>query len=61
MLPVVMEECMLDQKKWKRSLFMELGSKLYYKLTSDDTPEFEIQAEHIYQAILNMIPVLHFA
>lgn len=56
MLPVVMEQCMLDQKKWKRSLFMELGSKLYYKLTDDDDSGFAVQAEQIFDALVKMLP-----
>ncbi len=56
MLPVVMETSMLDQKTWKRSLFMELGSKIYYKLTDDDDAAFTLQANQIFDAIEKMLP-----
>ena len=56
MLPVVMENSMLDQKKWKRSVFMELGSKLYYKLTDDDDDKFYEQAEALFDGLVKMLP-----
>ena len=56
MLPVVMEKVMLDQKKWKRSLFMDLGSKIYCKLTDDHEERFNCQATEVFQALLKVLP-----
>jgi hypothetical protein len=35
---------------------MELGSKLYYRLTDDDDIIFNIQAEQIFGALVKMLP-----
>ena len=41
MLPVVMEDSMLDTSKWHRSLGMTLRRRQYYKLTTNDDSDFD--------------------
>ena len=35
---------------------MELGSKLYYKLTDDDDDKFNEQAEALFDGLVKMLP-----
>jgi hypothetical protein len=55
MVPVVMEERMLNAREWKQELGAALATKLYVGLISDDEEEFNARCEEIYQRIRSVI------
>lgn len=55
MVPVVMEDRMLNSREWKQELGAALGGKLYVNMVSDDEVEFEARCEELYGRIRSVI------
>ncbi len=55
MVPVVMEERMLNSREWRQELGAALATKLYVNMVSDDEAEFEARCEELYGRIRSVI------
>lgn len=51
MLALVMEPRMRNPREWTGAVGMELGSSLFYDITSDQPAEFEASVVHVYDAV----------
>jgi hypothetical protein len=55
MVPVVMEERMLNAREWRQELGAALGTKLYVNMVSDNEEEFNARCMELYQRIVSVI------
>ncbi len=55
MVPVVMEERMVNSREWRQELGAALATKLYVNMVSDEEAEFEARCEELYGRIRSVI------
>ena len=56
-IPIVMEECMLNEKGWQGRLKTEMAHQLYFDLSSDDKDVFEERCNEVFVRVVKLLNI----